>query len=343
MLHYLDTVPNFDKKDIIECLGPNSFLQALENNKIEPNFEHANEYVKTDNNCLIAVYKRNHNALLDFPLNSERFGNDPELLLNLARVSGRKGAEFLINNIPTAYISGRYKYDGVIGRREFQNQLIDLYPSLIVNKLFADNFKSRKTIPGFMLGKLQNIKDDIYKMDSEVFALFANKDKLPEIFSSREFLLGLIDLSPNYITEMVENNMVGKEFILDAIEKTPICFAFVANWRKDDDVILCTWKHDRDEVLQYYPNIIEEKIKDPNFLAKLFWIDNEYVLSLPSLQNSKTEFYNDFVNAISQTKEFKESDMQNIAQKLLREQETENDGLSLEETIDLIEKEQGEF
>lgn len=61
-------------------------------------------------------------------------------------------------------------------------------------------------------------------------------------------------------------------------------------------------KHDRDEVLQYSPNIIEEKIKDPNFLAKLFWIDNEYVLSLPSLQNSKTEFYNDFVNAISQTK-----------------------------------------
>ena len=89
--------------------------------------------------------------------------------------------------------------------------------------------------------------------------------------------------------------------------------------------------------------IIEEKIKDPKFLAKLFWIDNEYVLSLPSLQNSKTEFYNDFVNAISQTKEFKESDMQNIAQKLLREQETENDCLSLEETIDLIEKEQGEF
>lgn len=35
--------------------------------------------------------------------------------------------------------------------------------------------------------------------------------------------------------------------------------------------------------------------------------------------------------------------MQNIAQKLLREQETENDDLSLEETIDLIEKEQGEF
>ena len=106
---------------------------------------------------------------------------------------------------------------------------------------------------------------DLYFQEAQLELERGYKIKLPEIFSSREFLLGLIDLSPNYIAEMVENNMVGKEFILDAIEKTPICFAFVANWRKDDDVILCTWKHDRDEVLQYSPNIIEEKSKIQTF------------------------------------------------------------------------------